>query len=271
MAGPDYWLPSEASRCPRQVIHLSMLKNHLQPMDIILFRCAHTLSGIQRMATSAEWDHGEALRGLSAWLILAHFLAPVRTMAVALVVEEPGGKGLGLLEATGDGVTCYPVVARLRAYSNEFTGRTAAELIEDDMGTECPGDDENLPAVAEYMALRKLQAERTPVMLQRLRDFVEQVNGKSYGFPFSKLFPRKHRRGSGSSLGSIFLGGDDASRAKPASPPPRLPGEKKAFFCSASHSSWRSHASLREPGEVLTQCMWAQCRSWWHVALPTRV
>lgn len=81
----------------RQVIHISQLRGLVKWGDLILFRCANPVSGAQRMVTGAEWDH------------------------VALVVKRRFSRTLELLEATGEGVQCYPLVSRLRAYGTEFT------------------------------------------------------------------------------------------------------------------------------------------------------
>jgi hypothetical protein len=79
-----------------QVVHMDVLPTTLQWGDIILFRCAHVYAGLQRVVTRAEWDH------------------------VALVVSGAFG-GLDLLESTGEGVTRYPLRARIMAYGTEFT------------------------------------------------------------------------------------------------------------------------------------------------------
>ena len=64
----------------RQILHISALKKTLQMGDIALFQCAHSLAGLQRTVTRAEWDHGTWFRWilltpryeslLSAWLSL---------------------------------------------------------------------------------------------------------------------------------------------------------------------------------------------------------
>jgi len=81
----------------RQVIHISQLRGLVKWGDLILFRCANPVSGAQRAVTGAEWDH------------------------VALVVKRRYSRTLELLEATGEGVQCYPLISRLRAYGSEFT------------------------------------------------------------------------------------------------------------------------------------------------------
>jgi hypothetical protein len=78
----------------RNTIHLSKLKTDCRWGDLILFKCSNRLSALQRSVTGAEWDHvGIVVRGSSV-----------------------SGSGLDLLEATGEGVTSYPLFSRLRAY-----------------------------------------------------------------------------------------------------------------------------------------------------------
>ena len=81
----------------RPVLHITKLREHLEWGDIVLFRSNNSLSGLQRSVTRAEWDH------------------------VALVVRSPYGSSLDLLESTAEGVTSYPLVSRIRAYSHGFT------------------------------------------------------------------------------------------------------------------------------------------------------
>lgn len=79
----------------RNTIHISKLRSEAKWGDIILFKCANTLSHLQRRVTRSEWDH------------------------VGIVVrsqQKDGNIGLELLEATGEGVTSYPLTGRLKAY-----------------------------------------------------------------------------------------------------------------------------------------------------------
>lgn len=80
----------------RNTIHISKLRSEAKWGDIILFKCANTLSHLQRRVTRSEWDH------------------------VGIVVraqgQSDGYAGLELLEATGEGVTSYPLTGRLKAY-----------------------------------------------------------------------------------------------------------------------------------------------------------
>lgn len=94
------------------------------------------LSQMQRRVTRAEWDH------------------------VGVVVQAEGKQELLLLEATGEGVSLYPLGARLRSYSYEF---------------------------ARYICLRRLQTERSPDMLRALSRFAERTDGAPYKLTVSKL------------------------------------------------------------------------------------
>lgn len=60
---------------------------------------------------------------------------------------------LRIMEATSEGIQVYSLKARLLAYSRE---------------------------VSNVIAVRKIQAERTPAIVERLRAFVEQVEGNPY-------------------------------------------------------------------------------------------
>ena len=82
------------------------LTNSYSGTDIILFRCANAVSGMQRLATGAEWDH------------------------IGIVVKRKHSKILELLESTGDGVGCYPLMNRLKAYGTEFTSYMAIRSLE---------------------------------------------------------------------------------------------------------------------------------------------
>lgn len=77
---------------------------------------------------------------------------------------------LELLEATGEGVTSYPLFSRLRAYY-----------------------DTNF---AEYMCLRRLDVGRDIELFQKLHRFAARVKGKPYGFTFSKLISARSMRSS---------------------------------------------------------------------------
>lgn len=77
---------------------------------------------------------------------------------------------LELLEATGEGVTSYPLFSRLRAYSDT--------------------------KFAEYMCLRRLDVGRDIELFQKLHRFTARVVGKPYGFTFSKLISARSLRSS---------------------------------------------------------------------------
>ena len=188
---------------PRQVIHLSALRRHLSAGDIVLFKCAHTVAGLQRSVTGAEWDHGtyanEESKAIHSTLFLCILnssasltfyllcttasIIPLET--VGLVIQDVEERALNILESTGDGVTCYPLVSRILAYSTEFTS---------------------------YMAIRKLQGPVTYEMKELLVQFVNRVNGCPYGFALKKLFPRKHRK-SVTATGAAVSGGTSVEKA----------------------------------------------------------
>lgn len=91
---------------------------------------------MQRRVTRAEWDH------------------------VGVVVQAEGKQQLLLLEATGEGVSLYPLGARLRSYSYEF---------------------------ARYMCLRRLRTRRNAVVLRALWRFADKSDGAPYKLTVSKL------------------------------------------------------------------------------------
>ena len=88
----------------RNIIHVSRLAEFVTIGDVILFKSANFVSGIQRAATRSEWDH------------------------CGIVVSKSHGQ-LYLLESTGDGVGCYPFTNRIRAYGIEFAQYMAVRRI----------------------------------------------------------------------------------------------------------------------------------------------
>jgi len=77
----------------RNIIHLSKVRTEAKWGDVILFKCANTLSHLQRTVTRSEFDH------------------------VGIVVKSVKNPGqLDLLESTGDGVTTFSLTGRLKAY-----------------------------------------------------------------------------------------------------------------------------------------------------------
>lgn len=80
----------------RNTMHITKIRTEAKWGDIILFKCANTLSHLQRRVTRSEWDHvGIVVRSLQS-------------------NDQLGS--LHLLEATGEGVTSYPLTGRLKAY-----------------------------------------------------------------------------------------------------------------------------------------------------------
>ena len=55
--GAPSGLPADAAGTPRAVVHVSRLRSLLRPGDLVLFRSANSLSGLQRTFTRAEYDH----------------------------------------------------------------------------------------------------------------------------------------------------------------------------------------------------------------------
>ncbi|KDO26805.1 hypothetical protein SPRG_08095 [Saprolegnia parasitica CBS 223.65] len=129
-----------ASGIPRDVVHLRILHRFVSVGDLVLFRSKNPMSGVQRSVTGAEWDH------------------------VGIVVDAPTSRHrLMLLEATGDGVTIFPLVPRILAYTSCFT---------------------------TYMALRKLSLPPTMDLADvgsELAAFANQVEGKPYVMTIGKL------------------------------------------------------------------------------------
>jgi len=119
----------------RHVIHVSRLEEFVNVGDVILFKSSNMMSGLQRVATRSEWDH------------------------CGIVVKLRRGQ-LFLLESTGDGVGCYPLKNRIRAYGVEF---------------------------ARYMAVRRLLGPRNRNFMVKLVEFTNQVNGAKYKLGFRKL------------------------------------------------------------------------------------
>lgn len=120
----------------RPVMHLDALDEVAEFGDIILFRSVNPMAGIQRRITGGvTFDH------------------------IGMVVKRQR-EGYELLEATGEGVTAYPLVERLAAYSDGF---------------------------CDLIALRKIRFGRTPELSKKLADYTSQVEGKPYALSFSRL------------------------------------------------------------------------------------
>jgi hypothetical protein len=75
----------------RTVLHVSQLKEYVQPGDIILFKCSDRWNAVTRLTLRSNFDH------------------------CAVVVQNIDGC-IKLLESTGEGVHTYPLVGRLRGY-----------------------------------------------------------------------------------------------------------------------------------------------------------
>jgi len=120
----------------RKVIHLDTLGEVAEFGDLILFRSVNPLAAIQRKFTgNCTFDH------------------------IGMVVKRKRS-GYELLEATGEGVTAYPLEDRIEAYYGGF---------------------------CDLIALRKVRFERSQEMSKALADFTNQVEGKPYSLSISKL------------------------------------------------------------------------------------
>eukprot|EP00501_MAST-03F_sp_TOSAG23-6_P001288 GSMAST32.ASY1.ANO1.1336.1 assembled CDS len=137
----------------RNIIHISKLTKMAAPGDIILFRTKSTLNWLQRGATRSEWDH------------------------VGVVTLLFDSSRLWLLEASGDGVTCFPLVSRIQAYAKEF---------------------------AERIAIRHFKRKFSFESKQRLREFSKNANGKPYSLTPAKLLRNKKRKSKTPALENFF-------------------------------------------------------------------
>ena len=135
----------------RHVIHVSRLHEFVKVGDVVLFKSANLMSGLQRVATRSEWDH------------------------CGIVVKLR--RSLYLLESTGDGVGCYPLTNRIRAYGVEF---------------------------AQYMAVRRLIGPRSRNFISSLIEFTNLVNGTKYKLGFKKLMTSQTLEKSMSEKGGLF-------------------------------------------------------------------
>jgi hypothetical protein len=149
----------QSSSKPRPRIHISQLKSLVKWGDIILFRCSSSTATTQRAFTGAEWDH------------------------VAIVVPSSGDHQLNLLEATGEGVRCYPLIRRLKAYGSDgFT---------------------------HYIAIRSLdKEERDDDDINKMMAFIKRVSGLKYAFNLRKLLGGVMRINTGVGMGQQRGGKD---------------------------------------------------------------
>ena len=97
--------------------------------DLILLRSLNRYSGLQRTVTGSVFDH------------------------VGLVIKRPRRRHYEFLEATGEGVTCFPLAERLEAYSKGF---------------------------CDLIALRKVSFDRTKEKMALLANFASMVSFSIY-------------------------------------------------------------------------------------------
>eukprot|EP00949_MAST-11_sp_MAST-11-sp1_P004537 g4537.t1 len=120
----------------RSIVHISMVRDFVRVGDIVLFKSSTTASALQRAVTLSEFDH------------------------VAIVCETIPGVPQ-LLEATGDGVQTYPLIARLRAYMQEF---------------------------AKHVAIRRFIGDSDrDAATEAINDFVRGVEGSEYSIAIHKF------------------------------------------------------------------------------------
>jgi len=143
--------PSLSSSLVRPVMHVSRLRFHCSPGDLILFRCASSVAAAQvrfhlvlNVCHYASFSNELFSFFLPQSLLLSLFLpmnasftrthillADVKRAVtnsefdhVGMVVPSASSYdsgGLNFLESTAEGCTVYPLQGRLRAYANGFT------------------------------------------------------------------------------------------------------------------------------------------------------
>jgi len=120
----------------RSMMNVLALKDVAEFGDLVLLRSLNRYSGLQRSVTGSVFDH------------------------VGMVIKRPRRRHYEFLEATGEGVTCFPLAERLEAYSRGF---------------------------CDLIALRKVNFPRTKEALAALAMFANTVEGKPYSLSLTKL------------------------------------------------------------------------------------
>uniref|UniRef100_A0A7S2SLV3 PX domain-containing protein n=1 Tax=Mucochytrium quahogii TaxID=96639 RepID=A0A7S2SLV3_9STRA len=190
------------SNVSQERVHITKLLSIAQPGDILLFKCTHTVAALQRKITKSTWDH------------------------VAIIVKRPSMPYHELLEATGDGVECYPLIERLRAYGQGF---------------------------ASDIALRRLQVDRTDYMHKALEEFTEQVNGKPYSISLGSLIFTKAKNEARTKCEEVKTEEEDQHQLKDAFFCSELVAEaliEMGVLSSNRKSSYYWPVSFQEGGEV---------------------
>lgn len=169
----------------RGKVHVSLLEQFVSEGDVVLFRSKNNPGALlQRRVTKSEWDH------------------------VAIVVQRKNRRSKEVLEATGDGVHCYPLAARVEAYYDGF---------------------------ASAVAVRRLTLERSEAMLRGLRKFVSHVCGKPYELSLGKLlFATNGVSYSASAAHDIALAKPELSKARARIDSAAMIADstQEGFFCS---------------------------------------
>jgi hypothetical protein len=199
----------------RNIIHLSKVKTEAKWGDVILFKCANTLSHLQRTVTRSEFDH------------------------VGIVVRSIKNPGqLDLLESTGDGVTTFSLVGRLKAYHHHN--------------------------FVEYMCIRQLKDfNRSGSILKAVDEFVTEVVGLPYGFSPAQVFSKKQKSSTLSRrLTSMMT--SSSKKAENAYENTLNPNKKndepknKSFFCSELVASVLKQMDVI-PDSLNAEYFWPGC------------
>nr|CCA21462.1 ribonuclease H2 subunit A putative [Albugo laibachii Nc14] len=112
-------------------INIDALDKQIDFGDILLFSCRFGSSICQRKFTGSRFDH------------------------VGIVIPGLRGGNLRLLEATGEGIRVYPLIARIKTYAREVT---------------------------ERIVVRSFLVKRDPESARCLLAFVNSVDGNAYSF-----------------------------------------------------------------------------------------
>jgi hypothetical protein len=183
----------------RSVISVSVLTEHAKPGDLILFRTKTLTGKLQRGFTRGGYDH----------------------VGIVVPSKRGNGKQCDLLESTGDGVTAFSLVPRLRAYAKEYTFYVALRRMQvkvagygaRSLGTSM--DVEPLVLVSTGGAAGvhnsgetgspELEQQQTEAaMVLKLTNFRNDTQGLSYGLSAGKLLSMGASRASTGISGSFL-------------------------------------------------------------------
>jgi hypothetical protein len=164
-------LPGESGSA---LVRRESLSSFLGPGDILLFETTSTGAAMQRRATASPYDH------------------------IAIIVPPPsctrylvtGCKPLWLLEVTGDGTGCYPLLQRLDAYM--WTG-LARRIVARRVVRAAPVPAREGAASEALSVPSRVDSKQS----QRLAAFAALVSGRPYSLTLSKLVSGLVSGGSG--------------------------------------------------------------------------